>query len=379
MYSLIIYDTSNFIDFPIGGQLTSIRNFLTYVSQFQTEFCSKILLVGLTTNFSKLGKVCKVDIKGKKFDCLPVVYRDDKLNVIKSSLRIEFLKGLFKYKGIVPHGKNVIHYIHSPEAFIQVKLCHPFAKTVIFSHGSFFNMVTGFRFFKNNRFVAYCFEQFIKCLLKKSDMILVLDNDSLNQYRKYNRKVKKINNSIILPDEGYENKKIHNPVKVLFVGRLSKVKRIDEIIRAIDEYKEDVILTIVGDGEERDNLKSLVKTKRIIFKGALKPYQVKEEMINSDILIMNSILEGKPMTIIEAMSYGMPIVTTDVGGISELVKFGENAVKTDGTATQIKLALEFISKNYSSYSKKSISLSKNYDYRVVNKAIFDMVMIECLK
>lgn len=374
MYSLVIYDTSNYVDFPIGGQLTSIRNFLTYVSQFQEEYCPKILLVGLTTNYSTLGKIHKVDINGGKFDYLPVVYRGNNLKEVKNSLRIEFLRGLFKYKRIIPYGKNVIHYIHTPEAFIQIKLSHPFAKTVIFSHGSFFNMVKGFRFYKNNKVIGYCFNSFIKWMLSKSNLIFVLDNDSLNQYAKYNRHIVKVNNSIILPDEDYTNKKIHDPVRVLFVGRLSNVKRVDEIIKAIEEYKDNISLTIVGDGEERDYLKSLVRTNRITFKGALKPHQVKEEMVDSDILVMNSYLEGKPMTILEAMSYGMPIITTDVGGISELVEFGENAVKTDGTAIQIEEAFEYILKNYASYSKKAIAASKKYDYRTVNTIIFNMVM-----
>lgn len=371
MYNLLIYDTSNYVDFPIGGQLTSIRNFLAYVSQFQRDYCPKILLIGLTTGHSTLGEINKVDINGVELDFLPVVYRDNNLKEVKNSLRIEFLKGLFKYKRAIPYGSNIIHYIHTPEAFIQVKLCHPFAKTVIFSHGSFFNMVKGFRFYKNNKLVGYCFESFIKWMLKKSNLIFVLDNDSLNQYTKYNRNIIKVNNSIVLPDEDHTNKEIHNPVRILFVGRLSNVKKVDEIIKAVEEYKGDISLTIVGDGEERDYLKSLVRTNRIIFKGSLQPHQVREEMINSDILVMNSVLEGKPMTILEAMSYGMPIITTDVGGISEVVQYGIDAEKTDGTSESIIMAIKKIMEKYNVYSKNAYIHSKQFDYRKVNKQIFE--------
>lgn len=137
MYELVIYDTSNYEDFPIGGQLTSVRNFLTYIAEYQKDYCSKILLVGLTTSVTNLGKKKIVDIGGKQFDFLPVVYRNTNLKEVKNSLRLEFLKGLFKYKDKIPHEKEILHYIHTPEAFIQVKLCHPFARTAIFSHGSF--------------------------------------------------------------------------------------------------------------------------------------------------------------------------------------------------------------------------------------------------
>ena len=370
MYELVIYDTSNYEDFPIGGQLTSVRNFLTYIAEYQKDYCSKILLVGLTTSVTNLGKKKIVDIGSKQFDFLPVVYRNTNLKEVKNSLRLEFLKGLFKYKDKIPHEKEILHYIHTPEAFIQVKLCHPFARTAIFSHGSFFNMVRGFRFFQNNKIVGSCFEVFIKWMLRNANLIFVLDDDSLNQYINYNKNVVKVNNSIILPEEDYSDKQLHNPIRLLFVGRLSKVKRIDEIIKAVENCKEDVVLTIVGDGEERTHLESLVETNRVKFTGALKPDQVKNEMIRGDILVMNSVLEGKPMTIIEAMSYGMPIITTNVGGISELVEFGGNAIETDGTFLQIICAIKNITSQYTEKVALSLCRARDYDFKLVNAKVF---------
>lgn len=370
MYELVIYDTSNYEDFPIGGQLTSVRNFLTYIAEYQKDYCLKILLVGLTTSVTNLGKKKIVDIGGKQFDFLPVVYRNTNLKEVKNSLRLEFLKGLFKYKDKIPHEKEILHYIHTPEAFIQVKLCHPFARTAIFSHGSFFNMVRGFRFFQNNKIVGSCFEVFIKWMLRNANLIFVLDDDSLNQYINYNKNVVKVNNSIILPEEDYSDKQLHNPIRLLFVGRLSKVKRIDEIIKAVENCKEDVVLTIVGDGEERTHLESLVETNRVKFTGALKPDQVKNEMIRGDILVMNSVLEGKPMTIIEAMSYGMPIITTNVGGISELVEFGGNAIETDGTFLQIICAIKNITSQYTEKVALSLCRARDYDFKLVNAKVF---------
>ena len=231
-------------------------------------------------------------------------------------------------------------------------------------------MVRGFRFFQNNKIVGSCFEVFIKWMLRSANLILVLDNDSLNQYINYNKNVVKVNNSIILPEEDYSDKQLHTPIRLLFVGRLSKVKRIDEIIKAVENCKEDVILTIVGDGEERTHLESLVETNRVKFTGALKPEQVKNEMIRGDILVMNSVLEGKPMTIIEAMSYGMPIITTNVGGISELVEFGGNAIETDGTFLQIICAIKNIMSQYTEKVALSLCRAKDYDFKLVNAKVF---------
>ena len=48
MSRLFIYDTSNFIDFPIGGQLTSIGNFLRFICEEHPERTEDIVLVGVT-------------------------------------------------------------------------------------------------------------------------------------------------------------------------------------------------------------------------------------------------------------------------------------------------------------------------------------------
>lgn len=374
MYKLVIYDTSNFKDFPIGGQLTSIRNFLRYVAQEKKEIASEILLVGITSNCEEVGKLQKVLIGNIEFNFFPVLYRSNKLTNIQKSLRVEYLKSLFKFRSYIPNDKKMIHYIHTPEAFIQIKFIHPSAKTVVFSHGSFFNMLTGFRFYKDNKAVAFLFNRFIIWLIKNADLIFTLDSDSTNQYSKYTQKIKQVDNSIVLPEDIKKRICCSNPIRLLFVGRLSKVKRIDIIIKAVGLLENDAVLTIVGDGEESDYLKSIVIEKdlqdKIVFTGAVTPDEVKNYMQNNDILVMNSILEGKPMTIIEAMSYGMPIITTQVGGISEMVSPGVNAEYTDGSAGSIAEKTKDICANYGAYSKESIMISKKYDYIVVNKKIF---------
>lgn len=379
MYQLILYDTSNFENFPIGGQLTSIRNFLKYISLEQKDFAKKILLVGITTEISNVGKIHKINIDDAEFDFLPVLYRDTELKNVQSSLRVAYLKALFKYRNFIPHNKKCIHYVHTPEAFIQVKICHPFAKTVVFSHGSFFNMVDGFRFYKNNKFVAVVFNWFIIALIKSANLIFTLDDVSTKQYLKYTKKVIQVNNSIELPKDKIIRDSCSTPVKLLFVGRLSKVKQVDKIIEAI-ELVDNAVLTVVGDGEEADYLKNIVAEKsledKVCFAGAVAPSKVAEYMKSHDILIMNSVFEGKPMTILEAMSYGMPIISTNVGGISEMVEEGKNAEFTDGTAEKIVDAIEKIKIDYREYSNNSLESAIKYDYRKVNSAIYSKICVE---
>ena len=94
---LIIYDTSNFIDFPIGGQLTSVRNFLRYLAQEQPQMSQRTILVGVTTCLDKIGKMEEVVIENRTFSFFPVAYAETDLSHTQKSLRLQYAKGILKY------------------------------------------------------------------------------------------------------------------------------------------------------------------------------------------------------------------------------------------------------------------------------------------
>lgn len=377
MYDLILYDTSNFEDFPIGGQLTSIRNFLKYIAVCRREYAPKILLIGVTTKADQVGVCTSVEIDGVQFAFLPVLYRDSDLSRVQNSLRLEYVKALLKMGCRISISRTAVHYIHTPEAYIAVKLLHPAAKTAVFSHGSFFNMVQGFRFFQKNRIIHVLFNQFLILLLKTADLILTLDDASMEQYRKYTKKVFRGENSIVLPDKVPDRQFCHEPIRLLFVGRLSKVKGIGQIIEAVADLKGQAHLTIVGDGEERSCLEEMIEKgqlERLVhLEGACTPDRMKEYYIDNDILIMNSAVEGKPMVILEAMSYGLPIISTPVGGIPELMRGGMEGEFTDGTPEQITRCVAAVKENYSFYAENAVKCAIMYDYRHVNKKIFEVI------
>lgn len=377
MYSLILYDTSDFETFPIGGQLTSIKSFLKYLSQSHPQYCAQILLVGVTTNQQEVGCIQHVTIGKVRFDFLPVAYRSRDLSNVKTSMRLEYVKALIKYSKKITSTQKTIHYVHTPEAFLAIKFKNLFAKTVVFSHGSFFDMVDGFRFFSGNPVIKYGFPIFLHILLSTANLIFTLDKKTADRYRRYNRHVVQVKNSVVLPEEVCVKKETHKRVRLLFTGRLSTVKRVDEIIRAAREM-QNCSLTIVGDGEEHEKLLKLIaelklnETVEVV--GAVAPEEVMKYLSTHDILVMNSRFEGMPMTIIEALSYGLPIVTTPVGGIEEMLFGYKCAEFTDGTVKSIITAVGKILDGYQNYSEAALKCAKNYDYIQVNEAVFKSIV-----
>ena len=387
MSRLFIYDTSNFIDFPIGGQLTSIGNFLRFICEEHPERTEDIVLVGVTLCQGEIGKIKKINLYGRQISFLPVTTAEKDLGNTASSLRLRYVKGLLKCRKLLKIAKRDCNYVHSPEAYGIVKLFCPVARCVIFSHGSYFNMERGFRFFQKNLLVKKGFVLYLKWVLRSANLILLLDKDSLRDYKPYNSNLVQVGNSIICPElpEGRHVLREGKVREILFVGRLSKDKRVEPIIRAVEDMGKagfweegsgmdgsEIRLTIVGDGEEYHNLIPYAG-ERIRFVGAVPPKEVKEYMQNSDILVMNSSFEGVPMTILEAISYGLPVVSTNVGGIGEALHFGQDSEETDGTAEGIQAAIGRIEAHYDVYSRNAYENSKAYDYRTLNRKVYDLL------
>lgn len=373
--SLVIYDTSNFSDFPIGGQLTSVRNFLRYVAEERTELVSSVILVGVTLDESEVGRFSVVRIGGTDFSFFPVALAEGDQNNTKGSLRLRYAKGLLKHLHKVGLSRKSIHYIHTPEAYGPVRLMAR-GKRYVFSHGSFLGMKDNLRFYKGGM-IADAFQRYLCYVVKHADGIFALDKGTLNDYKDLGAKAYLANNSVTVRERIERNA---NPrqIKVLFVGRLSAVKNIAPIIDACESESRVQSLRIIGAGEEYDSLKSKA-ARKTQFVGGLSHDAVLTEMRQADVLVMNSIHEGVPMTVLEAMALSLPVVSTDVGGIADVVSFGEGGLKTDGTSESIRDAIVEIAENHASYEERAYAISGRYFYKNVNEAICEVLFEESSK
>ena len=379
MNRLILYDTCNFRDYPVGGQLTSIRNFLRCLAEVCPERCEDVLLVGVSCDAGEVGRIRKIPAASGSFSFLAVVKAEEDLGNVKKSLRLEYVKGLLKYRKLIGLKKSDCNYIHTPEAFAAVRLMRPGAVCYVFSHGTYLHMWQRVRFFRKAPFIRLLFQQFLMQVIRKSTAVFVLDHGTRRDYSAYNRRVILVRNSIVCRGFQERRKSGAREVRFLFVGRLSAGKRIGTIIEAVKGWPGDCVLNILGDGEERQKLEEAAEgSSRIRLLGAVGPDEVERFMRESDILVMNSDSEGMPMVILEAISTGMPVITTDVGGIREALTFGEDSEATDGTVQGIRDAADRILADYDRYARKAYEKSLQFDYRKVNEKILN-ILNESLK
>ncbi|QNI36588.1 glycosyltransferase [Edaphobacter albus] len=112
---------------------------------------------------------------------------------------------------------------------------------------------------------------------------------------------------------------------LLFVGRLAPIKNLSQLIQATANaigHVPDLHLWIVGDGSERPALEAQVQTlgieDHVTFWG--ERLDVAGFFCAADIFGMSSTSEGLPMSLLQAMSVGLPAIVTNVGGMAEVVR-----------------------------------------------------------
>jgi len=118
----------------------------------------------------------------------------------------------------------------------------------------------------------------------------------------------------------------------IVVGHVSNfrpVKRIEDLIYAmciVTKKAPDARLILVGDGPERHGIERLIDKLGLRHSVLLDGYRsdVPERLKCLDTLVLCSETESAPLTVLEAMSSGLPVVATNVGGIPEIVEHGHN-------------------------------------------------------
>lgn len=115
------------------------------------------------------------------------------------------------------------------------------------------------------------------------------------------------------------------------VAVLSPIKNIETLIEAFAKLSSkfsNFQLVIAGDGSSREKLQAtsykLQVTDRVVFTGKVSPEAVKNIMKDCFVFVLPSLSEGLPRVLLEAMALAKPVIASNVGGIPEVVRNGEN-------------------------------------------------------
>lgn len=184
--------------------------------------------------------------------------------------------------------------------------------------------------------------QIFKLALRNADAALALTGDMKEAMQKIcRREIHVVPNGIDL--ERFENlskdeMRLKLQVKiderlVIFVGRFRPEKGVEYLIKAMEIIRQgdcSIKMVLAGEGPEEPHLKRLTAQLNledcVAFVGQIPNEKVPQYMAAADILVLPSLSEGFPVVILEAMASGLPIVTTRVTGLPEIIRDGENGL-----------------------------------------------------
>jgi len=226
-------------------------------------------------------------------------------------------------------------------------------KTIWHIHGSQFDI-----YYENACFFE---KNIIKFGLRKADKVIALSS----AWKKTLHKIEPsalidiILNGVNIKKYQVLNRHPHNPMIVLFLGRLGKRKGIYDIINAIEILKkENIQFILAGDGEINEVKEVLYKKglqSKVNVPGWISGNDKQDLLSKSDVYILPSYNEGLPISILEAMAAGLPVISTPIGGIPDAVIDGKNGYLIEpGDFEDLASKILMITKDYNLWKKLSI-------------------------
>lgn len=243
--------------------------------------------------------------------------------LLERNIRFNLMKNfsMSEVKRVINEEKPDIIHAHDMRASFYAAICC--RKIPLISH------------IHNNNFDSR--EISLKALLymftaKKAKHIFWVSNSSFEGYKFHNLFKNKssilynIINVEFLKEKMNEDTN-HYEYDIVYIGRLTYLKdpqRLLKILERILEIRNQTKIAIVGTGELGEEIKEKIKNnnklKNIDFLGFQNnPYKI---LSSSKLMIMTSKTEGTPMCALEAMALGVPIVSTPVGGLNDLIDSG---------------------------------------------------------
>ncbi|MBV22447.1 MAG: hypothetical protein CMI57_03070, partial [Parcubacteria group bacterium] len=167
-----------------------------------------------------------------------------------------------------------------------------------------------------------------------------------------------------------------NEKVIITTSRLVEKNAIEDIIRALMFLPENFKLLIAGEGKLFYRLRELTNelrlTKRVLFLGNIKYEEISQYLHISDVFVRPSLSEGLGSSFIEAMAAGVPVIATEVGGITDFLKDGKTGLFTGvhdsrGISEKIEILMKDSKLREKIINNAKQMVSEKYDWNLITK------------
>lgn len=178
---------------------------------------------------------------------------------------------------------------------------------------------------------------------------------------------------------GYKLPSYHTSFNFVTVGSLFHIKGYDILIEAFAKIAHDnnFKLTIVGDGNQRTLLQQLIVKhnlqSKVLLVGRKSRPEVADILANSDVYVSSSRNENFSVSVLEALSVGLPVVATICGGIKECINGSNGLLVPTEDVNALSSAMLKITRNISNYNRESIA--QDFENRFSTKTIVNNLVL----
>lgn len=316
-----------------GGMWTVVENYLN-----SEKFVKENNLVYIPTSITGCNPMKKILFTLKSFKKIQKAYRANNFQILHAHMseRGSIVRKRWIMKYAKKHGSKVVLHMHGAEFEVLYKeMTEPKKKKV-------------------------------RETLELADIILILGeywSDFIGGLVNDSSKVRVLYNAVNVPDKYLYSKSSNT---ILFLGAVSKRKGIDELLQALSEnsnrLKERNVVNIYGPDVEGNVSEKIVEyglAEWVQYCGWLDKESKSRILTNTSINILPSYNEGLPMTILEAMSYGIPSITTKVAAIPEAINSDNGILVSPGNVKELGDALV------------KMALDDNYRYKLSENSYKD--------
>jgi len=294
-------------------------------------------------------------------DFLKILNNEIDYSVIKTKSALD-IKLPAKISQILKHenGQLILH-THGFKALLMTLIIKKHFPVVHTHHGN-----TG------HTFKVRFYEHLAKLSMRFCQKIILVSKQMEKDFKSFSNTIT-IDNMLSLKNANEirlqrQNKKKNSEINLTYIGRLSPEKGIVDFLIYFSNYKNKNYfnITILGDGALRNDIEKLIaqnalqdSVKMVGFITDPTPY-----LIEADMLIMPSHREGLPMTLIESLASGIPVIANNVGAISSLVQSEFNGYLTSGmTEKSWHQTLDLSLLKFSEWKKNAQDNAQNVELR----------------
>lgn len=164
--------------------------------------------------------------------------------------------------------------------------------------------------------------------------------------------------------------------RFIFLGHVRHEKGIFQLIEAADRLPEGYQVDIYGEVIEPD-LEKAIASSKAMYKGILRPDDVARTLSEYDVLVLPTFWkgEGYPGVIIEAFSVGIPVISTNLEGISEIVFHGTNGLLVNPRSVDelTEVILYFNDDNYCEYCKNASLSFEQFESSSITRKFLEYI------